>query len=284
MVGMTTLGVGFPYIASVPADFYELGVLDFVEITPEALDRQQDNSLLVLITAALQCTHTIWSWCIQRNHMPPREFQTTLARMLPHDDRNPLRSLSLSSGERMPPEAQQPTVVIESTPAVRTPRSEQRPANTASVTLSVLSEPQRRAILNAWIKAGGETLSFFRVDPETRLDFIAKHLPNPSLELNVCRLERATIRARTHAKCFQRPDPALFDPERVMRVGRHAQMVTAVLVAPGLQSVHRAATALEQALWSRLAVPAQTATLLREGFPRELLETMLHIGALEYAC
>jgi hypothetical protein len=182
--------------------------------------------------------------------MPPREFQATLA----------------------------------STPAVRTPRSGQRPANTASMTLSVLSEPQRRAILNAWIKAGGETLSFFRMDAEARLDFIAKHLPNPSLELNVCRLERATIRARTHANCFQPPDPALFDPERMVRVGRHAQMVTALLVAPGLQSVHRAATALEQALWSRLAVPAQTATLLREGFPRDLLETMLHIGALEYAC
>jgi hypothetical protein len=63
VVGMVTLGVGFPYIASVPADFYELGVLDFVEITPVALDRQQDNSLLVSITAALQRAHTTWSWC-----------------------------------------------------------------------------------------------------------------------------------------------------------------------------------------------------------------------------
>lgn len=63
MVGIVKLGVGFPYITSVPADFYELGVLDFVEITPEALDHQQDNSLLMTITAVLQRAHTIWSWC-----------------------------------------------------------------------------------------------------------------------------------------------------------------------------------------------------------------------------
>jgi hypothetical protein len=29
-VGVATLGVGFPYIASMPADFYQSGVIDFV--------------------------------------------------------------------------------------------------------------------------------------------------------------------------------------------------------------------------------------------------------------
>jgi hypothetical protein len=55
VVGIVKLGVGFPYIASVPADFYELGVLDFVEIT-----------------AALRRTHTIWSWCYPaKTHATP---------------------------------------------------------------------------------------------------------------------------------------------------------------------------------------------------------------------
>jgi hypothetical protein len=160
-----------------------------------------------------------------------------------------------------------------------------RKAPTApSVTLSVLSDHQRQTILNAWIDAGGGTSSFFQTEAETLLDFIAKHLPNPSLELNVCRLEQAMIRASTHSSSFQPPDPALFDAARMVRQGRYARMVTALLIAPGLQSVRRVATPLEHALWGKLAIPASIATLLRKGYPRELIETMLQIGALEYAC
>ena len=48
MVGVATLGVGFPYIASMPADFYQSGVIDFVEITPETLCRQRENALVLV--------------------------------------------------------------------------------------------------------------------------------------------------------------------------------------------------------------------------------------------
>lgn len=48
MVDVAALGVGFPYIASMPADFYQSGVIDFVEITPETLCRQRGNSLVLV--------------------------------------------------------------------------------------------------------------------------------------------------------------------------------------------------------------------------------------------
>jgi uncharacterized protein (UPF0276 family) len=46
MVDVAALGVGFPYIASMPADFYQSGVIDFVEITPETMCIQRGNSLI----------------------------------------------------------------------------------------------------------------------------------------------------------------------------------------------------------------------------------------------
>jgi uncharacterized protein (UPF0276 family) len=35
------LGIGFPYIAALPADLYRTGLVDFVEITPETICRQR---------------------------------------------------------------------------------------------------------------------------------------------------------------------------------------------------------------------------------------------------
>jgi uncharacterized protein (UPF0276 family) len=43
MMGVETLGIGFPYIASIPAEFYLSGAMDFVEISPEILCRQRAN-------------------------------------------------------------------------------------------------------------------------------------------------------------------------------------------------------------------------------------------------
>jgi hypothetical protein len=116
------------------------------------------------------------------------------------------------------------------------------------------------------------------------LDFIAGRLPDPSTELNICRLEQATVRASIHASSFQPPDPALCDAQRSLRRAQHAGLVTALLIAPGLDRLHRVASPLEQLLWERLAVPATAATLLQEGYPGDLIETMLQIGALDHAC
>jgi len=43
------LGVGLPYIASLPAELYQSELVDFVEITPEALCRQRRNGNLATI-------------------------------------------------------------------------------------------------------------------------------------------------------------------------------------------------------------------------------------------
>jgi uncharacterized protein (UPF0276 family) len=48
MANVAALGVGFPYLASMPADFYQSGVLDFVEVTPETLCRQELDSLRMM--------------------------------------------------------------------------------------------------------------------------------------------------------------------------------------------------------------------------------------------
>jgi len=37
------LGIGLPYFASLPAELYQQGAADFVEITPETLCRQRPS-------------------------------------------------------------------------------------------------------------------------------------------------------------------------------------------------------------------------------------------------
>jgi uncharacterized protein len=43
------LGIGLPYLASLPPKFYRAGLLDFVEITPETLCRQRRDGMAVAI-------------------------------------------------------------------------------------------------------------------------------------------------------------------------------------------------------------------------------------------
>jgi uncharacterized protein (UPF0276 family) len=46
---VTPLGIGFPYFASLPAEMYQAGLLDFVEVTPEGLCRQRSNGKAIAI-------------------------------------------------------------------------------------------------------------------------------------------------------------------------------------------------------------------------------------------
>jgi hypothetical protein len=217
--------------------------------------------------------------------MPLLEFQTALGRMVRSTDgTDPLRSLRLDPGERACLQALQPTAAFQFTRAVQRSWCEQRAASAASLTLSILPDDLRRGILEEWVNSGGGTLSLFGAEADALLEFIAGRLPDPSTELNICRLEQATIRASIHADGFQAPDPALFDLQRPLRRARHASLVTALLIAPGLDLLHRVASPLEQLLWERLGVPTSAATLRQEGYPSDLIETMLQIGALEHAC
>ena len=57
-----------------------------------------------------------------------------------------------------------------------------------------------------------------------------------------------------------------------------------MLVAPGMTSLCRIASPTEKRVWARLATRCPAAALIEEGLPREVMEGMLRIGALEYAC
>src|SRR5690349_9392674 len=46
---VTPLGVGLPYLASLPADLYSRDLIDFVEITPETLCRQRQEGAAIVL-------------------------------------------------------------------------------------------------------------------------------------------------------------------------------------------------------------------------------------------
>ena len=71
-----------------------------------------------------------------------------------------------------------------------------------------------------------------------------------------------------------------FFPHAAPRAG--CAGVTALLVAPASEPLCRLASTPEQHLWQRLGSPVAAAALLEEGTPRDVIEAMLHIGALEY--
>jgi hypothetical protein len=183
-----------------------------------------------------------------------------------------------------------------------------RTVNPGVLVLSMLHDEARRQLLDAWRNAGAGPSSFFAAEADVLLEFIAAQLPDASPELSICRLEQLTLRANDGAGAFQPPLPASFGPQRLVRRGSHAGLVffhgesnpvlrallssaprsttsrrvTALLVAPGSEPLCRAASPHEQELWVRLGEPAPAATLMQGGAAREVIESMLHIGALEY--
>jgi hypothetical protein len=56
-----------------------------------------------------------------------------------------------------------------------------------------------------------------------------------------------------------------------------------LVVAPGLQPLCRIASHPEYEIWTRLTRPAAVHTLVRNGGSLDVIETLLRIGALEYA-
>jgi hypothetical protein len=240
--------------------------------------------------------------------MPMLEFQTALRR-LARTNRDTFRSPHLGCAERECLDTLRQSAGIRFTAAVQRSWSARRAVNTGLLALSILQDDARRRLLATWINAGGGTSSFFASEADALLDFIAEQLPDPSPELAVCRFEQLTLRANKNASSFKAPDGALFGPQRIVRRAAHAGVVclngepdfmlstllrqapfpafsldtTALLVAPGSQPLCRSASAHESELWNRLSAPSAVADLLREGYPSEAIETMLHIGALEYA-
>ncbi|HEV2201113.1 MAG TPA: hypothetical protein VGR73_14945 [Bryobacteraceae bacterium] len=239
------------------------------------------------------------------------DFQTALGRLVrAPDGGDPLRTLDLGADDRSRLEALAESPGFRFTVGVQRSWCIRRAANAGYMTLSILPDNLRRRLLDEWTNSGGGTSSFFATEAEALLDFIADRLPHPSHELTACRLEQAALRANEIAARFRAPDLDRLDNARcVVRRGRYAAIVlfygepdlilgallehrphppvlaetTAVLFGPGLDRLYRPASGSEVTLWKRLTAPVAIPVLRREGYRRDVIETMLRAGAVEYA-
>ena len=184
-----------------------------------------------------------------------------------------------------------------------------RAAKAAFLTLSMLPDETRRQLLNDWTSLGGGTQSFVAAESAAFLEFISRHLENPSHEFTVCMLEMAALRANEGAQHFARPSPINLDSQHCLLqrgnyaglVRFHAQpqqlldalmkkeplppmssSVTALLFGPGLDRLYRTASRKEVIVYEKLTAPTPATWLVGEGFNRESLQDLLEGGIVEY--
>ncbi len=235
------------------------------------------------------------------------EFQTVLGRMLREQKSDiHLRDVSLDERESQYFANLRETVEFRFYASVQRSWCIARAAKAASLTLSLLPQEKRERLLDEWVDSGAGASSFHGVEAELFLDFIGKHLPNPSHEFTVCQFERATLRANNGASHFVAPDTsALRDPDTFLRRGSYAELVPfyvdldqllnavqnyeplpdrpvmLVLFSPGLQSLCTEPTAEEVKVWEALEAAASVRTLLDQGRSLATLEALLSHGAIE---
>jgi len=183
-----------------------------------------------------------------------------------------------------------------------------RTAGAAQLTLSLLTIEQRRSLVGDWVDGGGGAALDVTSEAAAFLAFVGRHLPDPSHELSVCRMEEAAYRASAAAASFTPPVLTLSDGRGVpLRQGRGSMIVyfftdprrlfaaiTAgeplpalgkkgfpYLFAPGLATLRRVASCAEARLWHRLEVPTSVPALRAEGFSRRRVMALLAVGAIE---
>jgi hypothetical protein len=238
------------------------------------------------------------------------DFEMALGRLVRAPNApDSLRSLDLDDGEISCLEALKASAGFRFTIEVQRSWCVGRAARSAPLTLSILPKELRCRLLDQWTEAGGGTSSFFAIEGETFLEFIASRLPNPSHELTACRFEQATLRANEQAIGFTPQDPnLLLAPGCALRRGRYAGMVafhgesyaiiealvkhqalppvsadaTTILFGPGLDRLCRVASPREVALWQKLTAPVPLTSLLREGHKRDDIAPMLRAGIVEF--
>jgi hypothetical protein len=202
-----------------------------------------------------------------------------------------------------------PSAGLRFTAAVQRSWGTRRLVNVGLLALSTLPGDVRRRLLGAWLESGGGTASLFAVEADSLLDFIAEQLPDPSPELALCRVEQLTLRAAHRASDFEAAHPARLDRRLAVRRACHAGMVlfpgghdlilskllqfeplpvrsgtvTPLLVAPGSRPLCRIASPDEHQIWSQLIHPMAVSVLMQNGSRIDAIESMLRIGALEYA-
>jgi hypothetical protein len=185
-----------------------------------------------------------------------------------------------------------------------------RTAGTAQLTLSLLPVEPRRQLIADWVAAGGGRALDPASEAPAFLEFVARHLDDPSHALSVCRMEQAAYRASDAALRFTPPDVALLaDPGSALQTGRSAAMVRffseprrlfdaigsqaplpplsdrplPVLFAPGLPKLYRAASQDEEALWEALVDPRPARALSRDRRSANVIEVLFRVGAVELA-
>jgi len=236
------------------------------------------------------------------------DFQTVLGRMLREQNRDDyLRSVSLDERESQYFETLRDTAEFRFYAGVQRSWCIARATKAAHLTLSLLLPAERGRLLDEWVDSGSGSHSFFFVEAESFLDFIAEHLSDRPRELTVCQFERATLRAGNGANTFAAPaaEP-LQQSNTFLRRGRYASVVhfavgpdqdlnsqnpladlfsagLILMFSPGLSQLWHEPSPEELALWDALTSPDSIGTLLAQGHSIETLQTLLAHGAIEYA-
>jgi hypothetical protein len=150
-----------------------------------------------------------------------------------------------------------------------------RAARAAHLTLSLLPPATREALLDEWLDGGGGSSSFFALEAEGFLDFIAGHLSDGSRELTMCRVEQAVHRADRGSATA------------LLRRGSFASLVQVseaswMLFAPHLPGLVREASARDVALWQALEIPMTLAQLIALGHAPDSVTDFLAVAAAEH--
>jgi hypothetical protein len=239
------------------------------------------------------------------------DFQNALGNMVRGSSGcDPLQTATLSTVERGYLASLPEQAAFRFTVKVQRSWCAGRAAKAAFLTLSMLPEATRRRLLNEWTGLGGGTQSFVAAESAAFLEFISRHLENPSHEFTVCMLEMAALRANEGAQHFARPSPLNLDSHQcLLQRGHYAGLVrfhaqpqqlldalikkeplppmsssaTALLFGPGLDRLYRTASRKEVLFYEKLTSPTPATFLFREGFHRESLQDLLDGGIVEYA-
>lgn len=243
--------------------------------------------------------------------MALRDFQNAIGHMVRvSDGRDPFQHAGLTSDERGYLSTLKESSGFRFTVKVQRSWCAGRAAKAAFLTLSILPEETRRLLLNKWSSSGGGTRSFVGAESAAFLEFISKHLTDPSHEFTVCMLELAALRASEGARHFERPNPLVLDSQQcLLQRGHHAGLVrfhaqpqqvldalikkeplppisqhaTTFLFGPGLDRLHRVASRTDVIVYEKLASPMPAATLFVEGCSRGSIQDLLEGGVVEYA-
>jgi hypothetical protein len=243
------------------------------------------------------------------------DYQTALGRLVRArpaeiDDapRRQWQDLALSNRERESLESTLAGRGLHFTREVQRSWCKGRARNTAYLTLSVMPEPQRQALLDAWVDSGGGIASFAAGEAERLLDFIALRLPPVSHAISLCRMEQAVHRANAalasgHAteagveggvlcraasasmvEFFAEPNLVLQAVQSNTPLPPLSDVVVPVFFSPKLPGMFRRAETREAALWHWLALPADSAAVRAECADANLaatVETLLEQGILD---